>query len=227
MREMLKRDIAFEIPKETLLQRLHAKDGSEVQKRALALSEQLNGISRPAYLVRQVQLQNVYREGFEIEGVRFCSKIAASKLADEPRVFVYIATAGEEISECIAQAQTPLDEYITDQIAYTAYMKANTEMLADFAADFEVDKHIRLGPGSVRDWSVEEIKKLFSLLDGADERLGVKVLPSGLMNPIKSTCGLLVQTQEEFESCAICPRQECEGRRCDFDLEMYEQMEML
>ena len=53
--------------------------------------------------------------------------------------------------------------------------------------------------------------------------IGVKLTESYLMEPNKSVSGIRFPTEERFESCMLCPRQDCPGRRSAYDPELYDQ----
>jgi hypothetical protein len=61
-------------------------------------------------------------------------------------------------------------------------------------------------------------------MDGLYQGLDVSVLSSGLIDPLKSTSGIFYASDEEFESCAICPRGNCETRQMPFDEDLHDRM---
>jgi len=63
---------------------------------------------------------------------------------------------------------------------------------------------------------------LFALLGDATEAVGVRLLDSLLMTPTKSVSGIRFPTEERFESCQLCPRPDCPGRRAPYDATLYE-----
>jgi hypothetical protein len=192
--------------------------------RSQELIEEALRILQPAYLIRRFPIESITDSGVVIGGQSFRSRIVANKLQGHDYTWMYIATSGKEISEYLETVEDPLDKYILDQIAYFGCVQAMEEMTQAIDTQLGIARHIKLSPGSIIDWSVEEVKKFFLLLEGDYQKLGVRVLDSGLIDPLKSVSGVLVAAEEEFESCDICERANCPNRKTPFDEEKYSQM---
>ena len=79
-----------------------------------------------------------------------------------------------------------------------------------------------MNPGSLADWPLKEQRQLFALLDNRGHEIGVHLSDSFLMTPTKSVSGIRFPTEYRFESCQLCPRPECPGRRAPYDRELYD-----
>ena len=51
---------------------------------------------------------------------------------------------------------------------------------------------------------------------------GVELTESFLMRPRKSISGIRFVSNEEFVNCKLCNRENCQGRRADFDPHLFE-----
>jgi hypothetical protein len=51
----------------------------------------------------------------------------------------------------------------------------------------------------------------------------VTLTDSFLMVPTKSVSGIVFPTEVSFESCRLCPRSDCPGRRAKYDPNLWEQ----
>ena len=80
----------------------------------------------------------------------------------------------------------------------------------------------RIGPGSLADWPLEEQTPLFKILGDTEAAIGVRLTESLLMIPTKSISGIFFFGEVAFESCQLCPREECPGRRAAYDKDLYE-----
>ena len=80
-----------------------------------------------------------------------------------------------------------------------------------------------MNPGSLPDWPIQQQRPLFQLLGDPNTAIGVELTASYLMEPNKSVSGIRFPTEERFESCMLCPRQDCPGRRSAYDPELYDQ----
>ncbi len=224
MNETLKLDIPFELNRAALLSLLHCTEDAELFQRALSLYQETRALFRPLYLAREFSVQRRLPQGAMIGGRLFSSRILSAKLQDSQRVLVYIASCGCAISQKCREATDPLDHYLLDQLAYLAYLRAMEEMAREMEPLFGIKKYRLLCPGSIIDWSVADVRLFFSLMDGLYQRAGLRCLDSGLIDPLKSTSGIVYETEEDFESCALCPRARCESRRLPFDPEQHEAM---
>ena len=224
MRELLRADIEFSLDEEALLGRLHCERDDEPFTRALELLEEARPMMRPAFAVREVPIEKTEPSGFTAGGQFFRSKIASLKLKDEKTAFVYVATCGREISDYAEGIKDDLDQYLADTLAYMCYLRGIEAMAADLEKDWDFKRYISLCPGSIIDWSVSDVRKIFVLMEGLCQKLGARVLDSGMIDPIKSTSGFFYPSADEFESCAICPRANCPNRKAPFDEEMHNEM---
>jgi len=225
MRELLNNKIEFICDLEALCMRLHCEDmESELFIRAMELLEEARPLLKPAFAIKELSLGLASENGIAIDDQFFNSKIVANKLKNEKNAFSYIATCGREISKYIENTEDALDQYILDQIAYLAYLQAMNQMTQESESKLGIKRQIRLCPGSIIDWSVADVKKIFALMDGLYQNLDVSVLSSGLIDPLKSTSGVFYASDEEFESCAICPRANCETRQMEFNEELHDKM---
>ena len=74
-----------------------------------------------------------------------------------------------------------------------------------------------MNPGSLKDWPITQQKELFSLLGDVDAAIGVTLTEGMVMVPTKSTSGIYFPTETKFESCQLCPKEDCVGRRAPYD----------
>ena len=74
-----------------------------------------------------------------------------------------------------------------------------------------------MNPGSLEDWPISEQRQLFSILGDVESLIGVRLTDSFLMLPIKSVSGVYFPKEITFQSCQLCPRERCQGRRAPYD----------
>lgn len=227
MRELLREEIVFRLDQQVLLRRLHSRADSVLFQRGLELYETHAALFRPAYALREFAVTARAADGVAVGGCFFQSRILSRQLGESSSAFLYVATCGPAIGQAAAQSTDMLDHFLLDQLAYMSYLAAMEALAADMEPLLGIEKYRLLCPGSIPDWSVAEVPRIFRLLDGLPERLGLRVLDSGMIEPLKSTSGVLYETAEEFESCAICPRIRCESRRVPFDPQQHEAMSSL
>jgi hypothetical protein len=74
----------------------------------------------------------------------------------------------------------------------------------------------------LEDFPLEEQRGLFALMGDTNAAVGVTLLHSLMMSPSHSVSGIIFPTTENFESCLLCPRDKCPGRRASYDPTLYE-----
>lgn len=223
MIELLEKNIAFHVTDEAICKKLQTHKDSDVFMRALALIKNVTNIIKPAYIVKGVPVGEISEEGVDISGQFFSSKIVASKIKGCRNAIVFIVTCGSDIRQYLKEISDPLDNYIVDQLAYVGCLNAREHMLKTLSETYQIDSFISLSPGSIIDWSVSDVKKLFIIMEGLYQQLGLRVLDSGLIDPLKSVSGLIIQSDEEFECCDLCMRFNCPSRKTLFNQEKYDE----
>ena len=80
-----------------------------------------------------------------------------------------------------------------------------------------------MSPGSLQDWPITQQSELFRVLGDVESEIGVRLTESYLMLPMKSVSGLCFPTETSFESCQLCPRDDCPGRAAPYDPTLWKQ----
>lgn len=224
-------EVQYSFNLQQLLKLLNTNESTYIASRTSELADEYAHLIKPKYIFKKALVDNITNNTVTIKNEIFNSKVLAKKLSGCNTVYIYIATCGKEIDNALKGISDPLDYYIVDQIMYTGYLSALNEMHQYMANELHIEKHNSLCPGSVPDWSVEEVIKLFNIFGEDYKKIGVNVLESGLIDPLKSTSGILYESDEPFHSCEICKKENCPNRRADFDeikyLEMLGSQEMI
>jgi hypothetical protein len=79
-----------------------------------------------------------------------------------------------------------------------------------------------MSPGRVPYWPLTQQRPLFELLGNPKDTVGVRLTQSCLMVPNKSVSGIRFPTEESFETCQLCPREGCPGRKAPYDSGLYD-----
>ena len=72
------------------------------------------------------------------------------------------------------------------------------------------------GAGTTTDWPITQQKKLVSIFGNVKDLIGERLTESLLIAPVKSVSGIYFLTEIKFESCQLCPREVCIGRRAPY-----------
>lgn len=210
-------EIPLQIDIRELMHRLRVREGSRYADELAALVEEAQQIGRPKGLYRVAFIESRGEDWVAVDGVRFTSRILRMNLEHTHRVFAFVATCGRELAEWSGQIGDMLRRYWSDAICEVALRAALQALHKHMEETFDPGQTSSMAPGSLPDWPIEEQRPLFQLLGDPEREIGVRLSESLLMIPTKSVSGLRFATRENFESCMLCPRPNCPGRRAPYD----------
>lgn len=176
-----------------------------------------NQVARPKAVYALAYVDEHGDDSVVINGVRFTSRVLRMNLDKVHRVFPYVATCGREIDAAPIPADDMLKTFCMETIKRTLVAHARQYMDSHLKSTYAISQTSRMSPGSLADWPITQQKELFSLFGNVEDLIGVELTPSFLMVPVKSVSGICFPTEVRFESCMLCPREVCEGRRAPFD----------
>ena len=215
-------NIPFRMDIGQLHRSLRIKEGSEFIGRLNLLTDQAQAIGRPKAHYEVVYVESRGEDHIMIDGVRLTSRVLKVNLEKAHRVFPFVATSGTELEEWSNSFDDLLEKYWADAIKESALRVAVEHLTERLIERFQPGKISRMNPGSLPDWPLTEQGPLFKLLGKGPEAVGVKLTESYLMIPVKSVSGIWFPTEESFESCQLCSREKCPGRRAPHDPSLYE-----
>ena len=145
----------------------------------------------------------------------FTSKVVRMNLEQVGRVFPYIVTAGSELDAVeLSKGQSAM---LLDQVKTVVVSKAYQYLSAHPAEKYGIKRLSSVPPGKLDEWPITQQRELFSLFGDNVGRIGVRLTHTCLMVPVKTVSGLLFPSEAGFESCELCSREKCMGRRAAFD----------
>jgi len=203
--------------------RMHLKKKSEdVEARIQELIEMARLVMRTKAVYTVAYVENKNGDSLDIDGVRFTSRVLRVNLDKVERVFPYVVTCGRELDEIDIPSHEFMKSYFMDQIKETAVVLARKYLEDYLTRNYALGQMSRMAPGAGAgdDWPITQQKELFSIFGNVEDLIGVKLTDRCLMIPIKSVSGILFPTEIRFESCQLCPREGCVGRRAPYDPEM-------
>jgi len=213
--------IAFTPDFGRLCQKLRIAAGSSPERELVELFSdavtvlRLKAVYFPAYIESRTE------DSVQVDGVVFHSRVLAVNLQHAHRVFPYLVTCGQEAEDWLRGIEDILHQYWADTILQMALHEALRRMETDIQQRYSYPKMASMSPGRLPHWPVEEQSALFKLLGEAPSRVGVRLLESCLMMPAKTLSGIRFPTVESFESCQLCPRENCSGRLAPYCPELF------
>lgn len=212
------RDITFAVTAEDVLRAMKVRKVSPSLTRLTEeLVEQSRQVARPKALCRVCFLDEKTEQTVTIEGQRFTSRVLRQNLDSIERVFPFVATCGTELEALQKERTDIMASYCLDTIMLLAVDTARRHLQSFLKRTFSIAQISRMAPGSLPDWPLEEQRPLFNLLGNVEEMIGVRLSERFLMTPIKSVSGIFFPTEVRFESCQLCARANCPGRRSAYD----------
>lgn len=209
--------VPFHVDVQQLYRRLRIVEGTDDAKDVESLVQQAEALAKPKAYYRPAYVEERDDESVVIDGVRFTSRVLRVNLEAAHRVFPYVATCGVELEKWSLQLDDLLHRYWASIINEMAMRAAFQALETHIVEVYQLGKAARMNPGSLADWPISQQKPLFDLLGDVTQMTGVSLTESYLMLPIKSVSGLWFPTETSFESCQLCPREGCPGRRAAFD----------
>ena len=177
-------------------------------------------IARPKAVYEVCYIDNKYDEAVDIGGIRFTSRVLRDNLEEANRVFPFVATCGTEIDNIDIPADEFMKCYFLDQIKEMLLEQAMSHLEEHLTRKFGLGQISEMEPGSLESWPIDQQKELFSLFGNIEEIIGVRLTDRYLMVPVKSVSGIYFPTEIKFESCQLCPREKCIGRKARYNPEL-------
>ncbi len=211
-------DMVFDPEAGELRKRLLIEEGSEDERDFDRMLAEARSVARPKAVFRQALVESAGPDRVLLDGVTFSSRVLAVNLKGRGRALAFALTSGREIETWAeAYAADALLSYWCDVILEAALLCARERFNAVVTGTLGFEKFSTMSPGSLEDWPLSEQLPLFSLLGDTREAAGIRLTDSLLMLPRKSVSGLLFAVEERFESCQLCPREDCPNRRLPYE----------
>jgi hypothetical protein len=214
--------IPYEADIPSLQRRLRIAEDSSDLSDLRELIERAELVARPRALYAVGYIEERGAEHVVISGTTFTSRILRVNLERAHRAFVYVATCGTELEAWASALTDLLQRYWAEAIQEAALREATRALHRDLAARYRPGTTSAMAPGSLGDWPLGEQRALFAALGDVKGAIGVELSESLLMIPAKSVSGIRFPTTESFESCQLCSRADCPGRRAPYDQTLYD-----
>lgn len=216
-------DIPFEVSSDDVIQAMKIRKVSPSLVRLVdELAAQARVVARPKALCRVSFIDGKTDNSVTIQGHVFSSSVLRRNLEGVERVFPFVATCGIELERLLENRNDVMASYCLDTIMMLAVQVARRHLERFLKQSYAIPQLSRMAPGSLPDWPIEEQRPLFALLGDVEAQIGVRLSEHYLMTPIKSVSGISFPTEVRFESCQLCSRPNCPGRRAPYDVALAE-----
>lgn len=216
-------NIAFKVDIELLLKKLHMDRVSEDYETIERLVEEAEAIGKPKLITKISYIDSRGEDFVAIDDIKYVSRVLAVNLQSVHRVFPYIATCGVELYKWAENIEDMVEKFWAKAICEMALRCAIEGVSAYLRENYKVMKLSAMNPGSLKDWPLKEQRNLFKQFGDVKELIGVDLTESCLMIPVKSVSGILFETETNFESCQLCPRENCPNRRAPYEKGLFDE----
>jgi hypothetical protein len=193
METIIKGKINVKIDKDEILKQLHMEEDDEFTGEVLYFIEAAAKLAKPAGVFREVSIEANDNNSIIITGIRFESPTLCIKLKNVKKAFAFVVTSGVELYEWSNTIKDILENYWANMINQVIAISAQRELERMIKDEFKINHLNKISPGFVQDWSISEQSKLFELVEGATESIGIKLTKSSLMIPSKSLSGIFYE----------------------------------
>lgn len=207
---------------EQVLKRLHLDKDGKYAGDIQGLIEMVQPLTYPRAVYDVCYIDRKDKDSVEFGGVKFTSRVLRVNLDKAERVFPYIATCGTEVESIDIPADDLMRKFVLDNIKQIALGAAVRYLREHIDRKHRPGQMSAMNPGSLEDWPISEQRQLFSIFGDVENLIGVRLSDSFLMLPVKSVSGIYFPTEVRFESCQLCPRERCPGRRAPYDEKLKE-----
>jgi len=215
-------EIPFSVDVDALLESLRIPAGSYRAREIRRAAREAQKVARPKAVYDACFVEKKGDDTVAFGGATFNSRVLRVNLDEAERVFPFVATCGRELADHAAGVDDVLVSFALDMVMQRALHSAVTFLRNHLEQRFALGQTATMNPGSLDDWPLTEQRQLFSVFGDVKKLIGVELTDGFLMVPVKSVSGIIFPTEIRFESCQLCPREPCPGRRAKYDPSLWQ-----
>ena len=216
--------IPFEIKTVVIAEKMRISPGSQDYGILAGMVESALKTGVPRAIYRAAQVSGRMPETILIDGISFRSRLLSANIGETCTVFPYVATCGRELDEWSRQYTDPFFSYVAEAVKESVLASALKFLYCHLMKAYGIVKYSRMAPGSLADWPIEEQKPFFRMMGGVEKETGVILTENYLMIPSKSVSGIIFPSERSFESCMVCHRSGCRGRKAEYDRDLFDRI---
>ena len=216
--------LPYKLSEDDVLSELKIRNISDkIREIVMDVINRVRNIAQPKAVFKECFIDEKIDDKVLIEGIEFKSHILSVNVKNVERVFPYVVTAGNELDGLDISSSDMFASYTLDIIKELVLEEARLSFEKLLYKRYNLEDASYMSPGSLTDWPISEQKKLFKLLGDVKKAIGVELLDTYIMKPVKTVSGIYFPTKFDFKSCMLCPRENCPSREAPFDPKMYEE----
>lgn len=215
-------NFACQIDFEELIVKLHMANNSTYIAKIREMVTEAQLLGRPKAVYGSAYIESKGDNSVIIDGVKFTSRVLRVNMEETFQAFPFVVTCGTELEDWSQRFGDYFESYCADAIKEMVLRAARQEFDSYVDQRHALGHAVNMNPGSLADWPISEQNPLFQLLGNVRELIGVQLLDSCLMFPMKTVSGIRFPKAGTFESCQLCSREQCPGRKAPYDQGLYD-----
>jgi hypothetical protein len=201
---------------------LGLSDDTEQSKIIQDMAGEATELASPKVMYRPSSINEAGEDFALVEGIKLESRVLAVNIEGIHIIFPFVASCGMELHEWGLKFDDPIQKDWARAICMQALYLAVGTLKQCITEKFGHENISMMNPGSIESWPLNEQEKIFSLLGDVTEKTGVVLEENMFMTPSMSASGFFSPNDKNYENCALCPNEDCPGRRAPYDKDMYE-----
>ncbi|AKN33701.1 hypothetical protein Ccar_23900 [Clostridium carboxidivorans P7] len=213
-------DLKFNIEYSKLYNELNvsSKEQSIVLKELIAEAEK---IAKPKALLKKCTIDKKSHNSTIIGGEEFFSRVISVNLRNELIAFPYIITSGIELQKWCESKEDKLISKVAEHISQSILIQVHLELQKYIESKFNTGSLARVNPGSTIDWNMDELRKIFKILEDPMKYIVVSLNDKFYMAPSKTYSGIYFHNENNYKNCFMCPGLQCPLREVPYDKNYY------
>lgn len=225
MNSKILNNIPYEIDIRQLMKSARIEEGTPATDELRKCVEKAQAVAKPRAIYRPSNVVVANDTSVQVGGVTFTSRVMRVNLGDlraGEQVFPFVITTGTELEAWTGNTEDPAEKLLAESVNAAILESAKKNFTRHIAETYKIEKTGSMKPGSLPDWPLEQQPELFRLLGDVSTAIGVELLESFFMTPRMTVSGIIFPSAEGFESCLLCPQENCPAREAICDHGLYE-----
>ncbi|MEJ6950420.1 vitamin B12 dependent-methionine synthase activation domain-containing protein [Natronospora cellulosivora (SeqCode)] len=221
MNEVIKKNIPVKLNIAKTIDFLHIEEREDKESLLYLIDEAKNIVNAKA-VYKESSVKEINNSIVLIDDIYFESSLLARNLDGLRRVFPFVISAGMELDKWAKDIKGILHQYWAEKIQELLLQEALTYIFNEIEENYQLDKMSTMNPGSLKEWSIEDQRKLFKLISNVNKKIGVSLTDKYVMRPAKSLSGIRFENDFSYSNCKLCNRADCSDRRAEYDKNLYQ-----
>lgn len=209
-------DVQLNFDLQAIAAKMGGRKSLRVEKILSKLADEALAAGRPVAGAKVSAVSLLSEDESKLDQTILTSALLREKLEGLETAFPYLATEGRELSQWAESYSGMMERIFADALEKEALYQARAQLEALVIERFGFEFVSAMNPGSLRVWPIVEQAPLFRLLEPLPQRLGIKLLPSFMMEPQHTVSGVLFKTDSQYHNCQLCTMDDCPSRKAPY-----------